>query len=450
MIEIQCTSCHTRYRIDERVLPDDTPTFKCSRCGHVFTAEPMRQRARKSATPEASESLAPDPEPRPKRMVVDDVAAAQPPPPKPAPPKPEPRDEPALRSEAPPPPQDRVEARPPAPEPVEARRPAPEPPPLVSNQPEPPPPSWPPTDEIFNKSFAEQSRPDTGENLKFDFNDERREVHDETGHEVPREDEGWQVGDAADIEPASIRARPGLDMDMDRDEPEPPPPSQSRQAPPQKFYQPLDSTSTREAAAPRSYIPDDMAFIEDSSPIRSAGWFLAMFFIVAVGFFGLSMTINGAPLASATAISKIPGIGSHFARPMTPAMMVKLGDVHTEYRTLKGGKSALVVSGNAENVSEATLHAIGIEVLLLNKSQRTVARAQTYCGNTLAATMFAEMTPRELEFSLGLNPPKNFSLDPSQATPFMLVFVDPPLQANSLRIAVTQADPPTTASGSHS
>ncbi len=36
MIEIQCTSCHTRYRIDERVLPDDTPTFKCSRCGHVL------------------------------------------------------------------------------------------------------------------------------------------------------------------------------------------------------------------------------------------------------------------------------------------------------------------------------------------------------------------------------------------------------------------------------
>src|SRR5579875_2190483 len=44
MIEIQCTSCHTRYRIDERVLPEDTPTFKCSRCGHVFTAEPRGAR----------------------------------------------------------------------------------------------------------------------------------------------------------------------------------------------------------------------------------------------------------------------------------------------------------------------------------------------------------------------------------------------------------------------
>src|SRR5258707_7122919 len=55
MIEIQCTSCHTRYRIDERVLPDDTPTFKCSRCGHVFNADPVPARARKMA-PQAPES----------------------------------------------------------------------------------------------------------------------------------------------------------------------------------------------------------------------------------------------------------------------------------------------------------------------------------------------------------------------------------------------------------
>src|SRR5208337_4306920 len=55
MIEIQCTSCHTRYRIDERVLPDDTPTFKCSRCGHVFNADPVPARVRKPA-PQAAET----------------------------------------------------------------------------------------------------------------------------------------------------------------------------------------------------------------------------------------------------------------------------------------------------------------------------------------------------------------------------------------------------------
>src|SRR5215471_8161165 len=44
MIEVQCTSCHTRYRIDEQVLPEGIPTFKCSRCGHVFSFEPRTSR----------------------------------------------------------------------------------------------------------------------------------------------------------------------------------------------------------------------------------------------------------------------------------------------------------------------------------------------------------------------------------------------------------------------
>ncbi len=45
MIEIQCTSCLTRYRIDPSVLPADRPTFKCSRCGHVFSADPRRAKS---------------------------------------------------------------------------------------------------------------------------------------------------------------------------------------------------------------------------------------------------------------------------------------------------------------------------------------------------------------------------------------------------------------------
>jgi predicted Zn finger-like uncharacterized protein len=40
MIEVQCPSCQTRYRLDEGALPQENPTFKCSRCGHVFSSEP--------------------------------------------------------------------------------------------------------------------------------------------------------------------------------------------------------------------------------------------------------------------------------------------------------------------------------------------------------------------------------------------------------------------------
>jgi predicted Zn finger-like uncharacterized protein len=425
MIEIQCTSCHTRYRIDERVLPEDTPTFKCSRCGHVFTAEPVRPQRRK---PEAEKA-----EPDKATPPVTDPA--------PEPEKPAPREEPSQTQHAPEPPpaQSKPAARPETP----AVKAAPPPPSPTPPQPQS---KGPATAEIFNKSFAsEPSRPDAGENLKFDFSDERHELgdeddklDDERGHEVPQKDEGWQVGDAPEIEPA-IRARPAINPDS------PPPPPPQRAVDPQRFYQPLESTNTRETAPQRPPLPDDVAFIEDTSPLHSSAWFIGMFFVVAIAFFGLSMFINGEPAASVNTISRLPVIGPQFATPQTPASLIRLADVHMEYRTLKGGKSALVVTGNAENVGSATLKSILIEVLLLNDSQRAVAREQAYCGNTLPAGMFAEMTPHELEFSLGLKPPKIFELPPSQAAPFMLVFLDPPPMATSLRIAVTQADPPRTA-----
>src|SRR2546429_10030415 len=61
MIEIQCTSCHTRYRIDERVLPEEAPTFKCSRCGHVFSADPGAFKgAGRAAAPSQTSKPKPD------------------------------------------------------------------------------------------------------------------------------------------------------------------------------------------------------------------------------------------------------------------------------------------------------------------------------------------------------------------------------------------------------
>ena len=421
MIEIQCTSCHTRYRIDERVLPEDTPTFKCSRCGHVFTAEPVRtRRTRKDAAVEApppKEEEAP-PEEEEREVPIEQFKAMR------APDLPKASAEPAPESAPPPPPK---------PEPPSSA--------VAALQPKPPEPKRPATDEFFNRSFADPAPADAGENLKFDFGGERRDIDDEATPEAPEEDDGWRVGNEPEPEPPPTRARPTIA--------EPPPIAAQPRPEPQRFYEPISPSSTRDSAPPRPPLPNDVAFIEDPSAIHSSAWFLGMFFIVAVGFFGVTMLLNGAPAASVNAISRVPVVGEHFARPITPATLVRLGDVRTEYRTLKGGKSALVVTGNAENVGPTALQAIQIEVLLLNGSQQAIARAQTYCGNALPAGMIEQMTPRELEFSLALRPPHNFALDPSQATPFMLVFLDPPPQASSLRIAVTQADPPGTPPGAH-
>ncbi|HLH77543.1 MAG TPA: DUF3426 domain-containing protein [Candidatus Binataceae bacterium] len=64
MIEVQCPSCQTRYRLDEGALPQENPTFKCSRCGHVFSSEP---RAASGPTP---------PLPQPAQAKSPSIAAA--------------------------------------------------------------------------------------------------------------------------------------------------------------------------------------------------------------------------------------------------------------------------------------------------------------------------------------------------------------------------------------
>jgi predicted Zn finger-like uncharacterized protein len=447
MIEIQCTSCHTRYRIDERVLPDETPTFKCSRCGHVFTAEPVPSRRRK-AEPDKADRGAKSPS---ANVSAPSAQHAQEPPP----PAPQSRDEAETPANVDTSAAEETEERrtpafvanksvdapatagPRAPDTGELPRssaPRHQEPPSVSEEPA-------PTDDPLNKSFEDPApRGDTGENLKFDFTAERGAPREEPEREFGERDdrnEGWQVGEPDEDPRPRRRVQPAMDIDD-----VPPAPQDTRTARGRaQFAAGADLASSHETVRERQRVPDDVSFIEDPSSIHSSAYFIGVFFIVAVGFFVFSLFINGEPAASVKMIGQLPVIGSHFAPPLIPATLVALEDVHVDSRTLKGGQSALVVTGNARNAGNRPLHAIQIEVLLLNQAQQSVARAQTYCGNDLSPRMFDEMTPRELEFSLGLNPPKNFSLDPAQVTPFMLVFRDPPREAKSLRIAVTQADP---------
>jgi hypothetical protein len=138
-------------------------------------------------------------------------------------------------------------------------------------------------------------------------------------------------------------------------------------------------------------------------------------------------------------LSNLPGVGGRFERPIMPAMRVALSDVHAEYRIMRGGRAALVVTGTAHNLAPHALHAVQIAAGLLDDRQRVIAGRTAYCGINLSDRMIAEMTPRELDFLQRLEPHKSFRLEPDGAARFVLVFSDPPRNARSMRIAVTKA-----------
>lgn len=222
MIEIQCTSCHTRYRIDERVLPDDTPTFKCSRCGHVFNADPVPARVRKPAPPEPASPQKPENESQAPRTIqtARPRASALKSPVESGIVKREPVAEP--RQPIAPKPEARVQRPEPRPqrfEPQQPRERSAPPPPAPAAQPEDrkeKPRNEPEADDPLNRTFGDRDqKADTGENLRFDFSDERGEIGDAPPeHELERPErhhEDWQVGDApADFEHAPRRQAPSM------------------------------------------------------------------------------------------------------------------------------------------------------------------------------------------------------------------------------------------------
>ncbi len=420
MIEIQCTSCHTRYRIDERVLHDDTPTFKCSRCGHVFNADPVPARARKAA-PQAAES-----ESQPARTiraarpragvlkspVESDVVKRE--------------HSAELRPSNPPEPEVRHE---------DGRR-----------EPE--------AGDPLNRPFGDrEQKADTGENLKFDFSDERIDIGDappEDELERPEPDDGgWQVGDApAEFESAPIRQAPAM---MAEPEPAPRPASN----PVRRADEPLRAAAPRFAPPPAS--PKAAGFQlgqvsdegdESAGATHASGVFLATFFFIAIVFFGASALICNEPTASARILSEAPRIGGYFARPIVPAMLVALHDVRSEYYTLKGGHVALVISGDAQNVGPHPLHLVEIDADLIGAGAHPIASQSVDCGNELSAKMLGEMTPREIEFSQGLSPQKGFAMEPSGSAPFLMVFINPPAGAGKIRISVSKAVATATAADS--
>lgn len=403
MIEIQCSSCQTRYRIDERVLPEDTPTFKCSRCGHVFSAEPRGRRqpaARKEKSGFADQVGVPPPRPTSTRV-------------------------PTPRSSAP------LNPRPSAPAaaPVSPAEPAPTAPPEASAppaKPQPTPRSDPPAADLarsFDPPAPEENVP-SGENLAFDFDEEP--VFEERREPEPAADrryDDWQVGEA----PTDLPSHRGPIPSPIPPEPEP-------------------ATATDEEGradeddflSQRAAIPERPPYVPEHARVHSTGFILGLFVLVVLAFGAGSLLISNAPVASAEFLNNLPVIAGRFAPPIVPARLVAIKDVIADYRAIKGNQT-LVITGNAINVGSAPLHTVQLVATLMDSSRRPVAGGTVFCGNSVAPAMLGEMTPRELEFFQRLEPPKHFVLKPLTPTPFTMVFINPPPTVGSLSIGVSKA-----------
>lgn len=388
MIEIQCTSCNTRYRIDERMLPEDSPSFKCSRCGHVFTTDPKPLKSRRAAMPasaseaETSEAQAARvraPKPRPQApQAVSDAAAIESGPIQPGP------------IEARPVEPGPIPARPIESKPIQARLNAelkpPRPRSLIRNpqpaasgdpanaagQTDPPgaaaaiessaersgasiasPAEPPPAAEDLLERPISRAADDArlGENLSFDFSDDTPDL----GKRQRASVDEWRVGDETPdtAAPAERGFKRPEAFTSEAFSPE--------AGAPEGF--PMERGGVAEypgsAAMASGELRDDVAYVEQAQ-LHSAGFFLGWFFAVALVFAALTLEIYATPSASADLLRRLPLLGPHFAAPIPLESMVSVADVQASYQTVKGGRPALVIGGIAENTGAVALHVVQI------------------------------------------------------------------------------------------
>ena len=470
MIEVQCTSCHTRYRIDEQVLPEGLPTFKCSRCGHVFTFEPRKSRLggqSKSAAPKAEaadesidelstrEARAPAArEPLPSvadRMSrIESPSSSQ----NSAAASNSEISSPSLAEAA----SSRFQAGPIEDEEPAKRREQSEPaasePPLPrGDQPHPaeavaaPQPSLSPqlrakqAAKSYPRPFAGED-PDaaSGDNLSFDFADEEpapdqarftwRGRRQGQATEPSHRDSGlWEVGED-DSTPKTARSR-GND-----------PLAEGGQ-----IRRPRRKTR---ASDTEPQFTDDSEFVdEEEAPVynraltHSERFFLLLILLVSVGFGTLTLLIHNAPASSSAVLSYLPMIGDRFVIPETPAKLVALRDVYAVYQHSKEGQNTLVISGTAENVGTTSLRIVQLTAALRDAQRRSLASQAVYCGNSVSAGMISQMTLHEIEFFQKLEPARTFALEPSASCRFVAVFMNPPGGAHAYDVSVSQAVPGT-------
>jgi hypothetical protein len=206
--------------------------------------------------------------------------------------------------------------------------------------------------------------------------------------------------------------------------------------------EPVGGADDELADSPEDYgndfVDETEAPIYNRGVTHSSRFFLALFLLVAAGFAAATLAIHNAPAAALDAASLIPIVGDHFMQPIAPARMVALRNVTASYQSSKDGRRALVIEGEGENVSPVALHTIQLTARIA--TARGTVQRDAYCGNNFTAEI-RQMTAHEIEFFQQQPPLKDFALESSASSRFVIVFLDPPEPARAFDLAVMRAQP---------
>ncbi len=427
---IRCPNCSTTYKIDGASFDAPQPTFRCSRCKHVFAVQiRLRLRDEDAAaaetaappTPEGPPTVDPGPEPEDRSDAHEPADTAGPadaetlePEPAPQAPEPEtPETGAAARSADPPEPEPEPE-----PEPAPYLEPAPEP--EIEPEPEPAPEPERETEPETLTPIAATARTvadpvritDLGEadfpHPDFDPPAARTAPTDARQPDLP---EPAPVIETIDLPRRSARA-PDFRIDDDRiDDDLVIPPRETRPAPP------------KAADGSGSIVP-----------------FVSLVGLAVFAFVLVSVIYQMSPQALDSLIRRIPWYGEavfenrHFKRTLAFESLVS-GVQPALNRT-----EVFVVSGKLVNGNDRGIHRVRVEAQLFDAEGKPLARQAIFLGNAISAKIIEEMSLREIALLQSLKPQNPYPIPPNESVNFTIVFPKPGAAVESFSCRVLSAE----------
>ena len=376
---IRCPNCSTTYKVSGSVFDVPKPTFRCTRCKHVFMVQVRLQLTDEETT-----------------------RAAQP------------TTEPAGAGTR----------RDPADEPVARRREEPEE-------------AYIEEDDIPPAGAEEaQDAPE----LPFEtLEAEPESVADELTDLDTDEDDsrdaapGYPHFQIDSLEPDPPETRPGGEVEQAAEIDDDPPDPTKRQ-PDFEIEDAFLMPPVRETTAPpppRKLRADGRGSIV---PVASLVG-LALFAFVLVF---LIYQANPQPLDSL--IRSIPWYGNavfddrHFKRTLVLESLV------SGVRPVLNQTEVFTVSGKLTNRNDRSVHKIQIEAQLFDAEGRQIARQVTFVGNAISAKIIQDMTLREISLLQSLKPQSHYQISPNGSANFTIVFPKPKGAVESFSCRVVAAE----------
>ena len=147
---------------------------------------------------------------------------------------------------------------------------------------------------------------------------------------------------------------------------------------------------------------------------------------------------NPQPLDSL--ISRIPWYGSavfdskHFKRTLVCESLV------SGVQPVLNHNEVFVVSGKLANRNDQGVHQVRIEARLFDAKGKELGQQTTFVGNAISAKIIQDMTLREISLLQSLKPQNNYQISPNGSANFTIVFPKPETSVESFSCRVVAAE----------